>query len=568
LIAAGTVAALLVASGIWYASWRRPQTPPKLAPNINLQPEVGGLIDSRQVLDGDFAATVFIEPVTDDIGLALGQSGGDLGQLTEDAWLTPSEGTADRDSYTITRPGQTQGDPPGTGGADGPDTGLGDEPDSDSQDSPDETSVTIVVGGDSGLTDDGNWTVTVTEDGVTQIVPDGPTDNDDVDVELAFPAESKAALAAFDLVTGQRRWQVDLIAAAGLAPGSSVYWASAWPDDQGNTVVHLPNGPAGGGVLVSLDGLTGELVSRGRISGTPVACANGIQVVTDLDGDGLVTAYRTDALSDSLWSAKGKSWPVLISQTAGVFWVPTEDGYAEAASGQLVGFGKAADSDHASYFLAAASDQPVVLADHGDGRIDRIEPSTGSPVWQARLPGVPSGHKRFTATAAVLEYQSRGQLGLAAFDLATGQERWVLAGASLPPDHDSSAQVWVPQSAVVGDAVWVWSSGNLTVLDTADGRPLFNVQDGSACLAAAQSSVTGYLACGPDIALTQLRAVSLDTLGPAIWQVEIALPVGWEAAQLGYSDKLMWVTKTYVDASQPTGGYMLWRSIRTRSATS
>ncbi|MDR1119096.1 MAG: PQQ-binding-like beta-propeller repeat protein, partial [Bifidobacteriaceae bacterium] len=357
-------------------------------------------------------------------------------------------------------------------------------------------------------------------------------------VETVFEAPeglsgSRAAVAGFDLDTGERKWQVDLRAAAGESSEAEVWYAAAWPDGLGNAVAEVHVGPTEDRVLLAIDGQTGEVFSQGEFLASPTACFMGIQLTEDNGGPvPRVAAYRVDNLGSPLWTAESGGRAPLAHTASGTFWVSTADGYVEAATGRRVGFDE--PGGHTFYRLRAGGKDLVLLGREMNGRVIRVDPATGAELWATEMPEYQMDEWTVAAPAVVQQFQENGVPGLVAVDIQTGAELW--SGDGLMQPIPLNGDPLPAESAILVRQ----SDGSLAGVDVRDGSVLAQLGDLGDCAVADQGPTVVYLACGRS-GPVRYRALSLVRDGDPLWEVRPEGAAALAEASLRSAYGRMWV---------------------------
>jgi outer membrane protein assembly factor BamB len=233
-----------------------------------------------------------------------------------------------------------------------------------------------------------------------------------------YAAGSPATLRAYDLHTGVLRWEAPLAAPLCGPPavaGDRVYV----PTQQ------YPRNPMVDQQLMALDAVTGREVWRAPVpSGT-----NGSPTVTG----GVVVVSTNERRVMAFDAATGAPrW------TAGT-------GYYTVASA----YGR-------------------LYAGSNDGSLEALDPATGDSIWRVE-PASPDARARIVQGPAVsrgvvyaqVESLPSGRNGLAAFDAATGAERWFV---------DRAFNTVAP--VVANGVVYMPTSGSVEALDASTGVPV------------------------------------------------------------------------------------------------
>jgi outer membrane protein assembly factor BamB len=241
------------------------------------------------------------------------------------------------------------------------------------------------------------------------------------------PEASAVAVAGFDTTTGQRLWQVDLYASGGLPADEQHTETKAWLNGDGTATCWIALSRGDGGALVTVD-TAGQVVSHARIGAPAAESYFGIVLTNTVDEAGLTAAWEarsSAALGSVLWRADAGRGETLIHLPSETCWVSTAAGFADCASGQLIGFGEGASSYE--YHMAPTGEELVVLRLQLES-FSRVEPSSGQDLWSVPYPrtvATPSLISGFAEGVALFELLGEAsQPRLAAVDLATGELIW------------------------------------------------------------------------------------------------------------------------------------------------
>ncbi|MDR1118755.1 MAG: hypothetical protein LBL01_05610, partial [Bifidobacteriaceae bacterium] len=256
-VASAAVAAVAIGGPVWYVTSRHPdagRVSGPAVPDIQSLDTLGPQIDSSEVLEGDFHASYFFDPLDDETGLAVGFNSG------ESTWYEGYD--ADYDE----------------GFADGLLFAEAQEACWDIQETAESEDDEYYLDCED-MVDEEYYRYADTEEGAPSGYDAGYQDavvgsefGDGRDVE---PVPSAAAVAAFDLATGDRRWQVDLIEAAGIAADAALYFVSARPDGTGAVLADVSLAGDAGASLVRI-GADGAVLATWRTQGKAGDVADGI----------------------------------------------------------------------------------------------------------------------------------------------------------------------------------------------------------------------------------------------------------------------------------------------------
>jgi outer membrane protein assembly factor BamB len=361
------------------------------------------------------------------------------------------------------------------------------------------------------------------------------------------------AMAAFDLRTGEPKWQVDLVEAAGLSEDALAEgFPQVSPDGEGNIVV-------GAGLRFATVNGAGEVVSTGGLDHRHIlACAQGVVVVVGLsvydEAEG-VAAYRSRDLGKRLWGAGTADTgnDTVIHEPSGTFWVTTEDGFVDAATGKEIGL----EADAAFYSAPALrTDLAVLRWEEEDRELSRIDPATGTRLW--RTGDGPVGPSTPTLWA---ESVPRSVL--------IGRTKIATVDQFLVQGHDSRGE---PSDITAfsldsGEQVWRVDSGEMLganasmVLALADGDPEtvvairleggeklfeFDLDGWETMDLRAIGAATAYF-LNANRSEATVRAVSLDD-GAELWEVAMDPPgFSFENAGLEFAGDRMWARLVFQD---------------------
>ncbi|MDR1187642.1 MAG: PQQ-binding-like beta-propeller repeat protein [Bifidobacteriaceae bacterium] len=330
-----------------------------------------------------------------------------------------------------------------------------------------------------------------------------------------------AAIAAFDLVTGERRWQVDLLQAAGLSGDLAPVGLDAFPDGTGDVLADI-----------CIDGLNyayvaidsqGQVISTTRTSGRLMEVKGGIAFAWD-SAD--VTARSLTDLGVEVWRARsagseGQVEP-LVNQASGTFWVPTEDGFVDALTGKALGFGADAGEPEISYAMPAAGPEPIVIRlDREAVRVARIDPTDGATQWQVEVPSQRHLSQSFFATGMVLVEVTDGLTPdtTRAIDLVEGTVVWASLTGGIVGNWVGHRPITVSEVILVSGP---YGEGDLTAIDPATGEVAFVVPCPDDCRFGTQGRQVAYLIQDWADGSAHVRAVSL-TDGADLWTLELSL---------------------------------------------
>ncbi|MDR3107922.1 MAG: PQQ-like beta-propeller repeat protein, partial [Bifidobacteriaceae bacterium] len=350
-----------------------------------------------------------------------------------------------------------------------------------------------------------------------------------------------AALAAFDLTSGERRWQVNLFEAAGLSPDGALLYAGARPDGTGSALAYLTVAE-NDFVLIGIDG-QGAVVSTARTNGNMAETKGGTVLAIALPD---VFALSLADLSAEIWRAGftglgGYAEP-LIHELSGTLWAATEDGFVEATSGRALGFGADAAGGAAIYAMAAASEEPIPIRfDLASGQVVRLDPADGTAVWtvEPNQEFSASGVAFSDGLVLVPAFAGSDQVSVIAIDLASGEVRWeALAGETV----GNRAGYWFTAVSDVILAYRQGSAGNLIGLDAASGQEVLAVECEGDCEFMVQGRSMAYLSQDWGDSTIQLRAVGLAEGGGDLWSVPVELPANsdWRPG-LVFSETHLWL---------------------------
>jgi outer membrane protein assembly factor BamB len=508
----------VAAAAIWFfaPNGTPPEVGAPLAPDIVDAPQPGPEIDSRDVLDGDFAVTQFENPLDGETGLVLGYTD------NSDVWYEGYERDYDRGFAEFQAFAQAAKD----AGCDWRFASCDGEPD--------------YAGTLEGYVDGA-------ED-AKALASFGEISNSQ---KAEPPGPIAAAVAAFDLATGERRWQVDLLELAGLDP-------DAVPNGSLDVRV-LPCGP--GAVITEVAELAattshvaalaadGSVVSQAEVEGGLTECRSGIAIMFSHESDDEI-AHSTSALGEELWRAPGRrdGWP-LFHEPSGTSWVHSVAGYVDAATGALFGFGADADPAGVFYRIAPSGAEPRVLRFDQETRlVSRLDPATGEDIWAETFDYDAYGPVAFTPDALLLQREAGST-----FDddgLPTSYSKDVIA-VSL----DSGEILWEAESggleavegrdysAVAGDPVLAHKQAlgaEHLAFDAATGALEFALDPGEGYSLGAQGDAVAYFLRAKD-QLASVRTFSLADAGRPLWDHDLAYSDGLERCQLDHGSGRLWL---------------------------
>ncbi|MDR2253542.1 MAG: PQQ-binding-like beta-propeller repeat protein [Bifidobacteriaceae bacterium] len=228
-------------------------------------------------------------------------------------------------------------------------------------------------------------------------------------------------VAAFDLTSGERKWQTDIGAAFELDATDGHVSASARFDGGRAVVIVTQESASFTAVLNS----SGEIVTQSDEFYTVLGVHDSVLLATVDRGDGLAV-YNVADLSKALWEADASEngWGGTYNSGTGSWWVLIEDGFVDVKTGKAIGFGEdmAEDDPEYGYALATGSSDVVLRAEWEEGEeFDRVDPATGEEMWDdpAELDGDAWGA---WVSGSTLLFEHDG--GIQAFSASSGEELW------------------------------------------------------------------------------------------------------------------------------------------------
>jgi outer membrane protein assembly factor BamB len=347
-----------------------------------------------------------------------------------------------------------------------------------------------------------------------------------------------AAIAAFDLATGERLWQVDLLEAAGLGPEGYLLAVRAWPDGRGGVCA---------GLTVDLRDFVyvtvaadGAVLSTLRTGATLIEAKGGIVLMVEVPD---VFAYAAEDLTKELWRAGfaglGGYADPLFHRATGTFWPVTQDGFVDAATGERFGFGADAAYGTVRYTFAAATPEPVVLRlDYTAGTLARLD-AAGAALWEAQLPpGATASGLGFTPDAILMRDDMQETADIWAVDLGSGETRWRAPGGKI---LGARAAYWgvAADGAVLARRTGI--EGDVVAFDAATGDELFGVACGDGCQFGLQGRSAAYFSRAADGAV-RIEALSLAEGGAELWAADVPRPAGSEGSpEFHHSGAHLWI---------------------------
>ncbi|MDR2374638.1 MAG: PQQ-binding-like beta-propeller repeat protein [Bifidobacteriaceae bacterium] len=337
-------------------------------------------------------------------------------------------------------------------------------------------------------------------------------------VEATGPGQS--SLVAMDARDRSVEWRLDL---AELMGDASAWVEYAYADGGGGLVVGVGCGVecvAKSGMVLSLAPGSGEILGQ-RPDVVALAASDGLVALAD--GDEVAVASVRDLAKDK-WraAAKADDIPRLVDGE-GAFWVWTDQGFADAASGELVGFGADATDPGVDYQLFAGG--VLIRSDWADGagqaRLKRIDPATGDSLWAETLNHF--GTSRAERSGDWIFTTGDGEVTCA--DLKTGHQRWTVAGDRLV-------------GTVGATAVVAGAAGQISAVEAANGAAeyQFQIEDGEPAPGLALGAKTLYR-----LGETSLTAYPLAQDAAARWQLELPGAGGTAVQRLFVGDGGLWL---------------------------
>ncbi|MDR0627352.1 MAG: hypothetical protein LBG11_08880 [Bifidobacteriaceae bacterium] len=349
--------------------------------------------------------------------------------------------------------------------------------------------------------------------------------NDDTGLALGQGAVAEASgevnaggLAAFDLRSGERRWEVNLVEMAGLSPEEAGSWLAV-PDGQGQVLVEFLGDAQVSLTIVGSDGAT---VATAQVPGSLVTCEFGIALVESDEGE-TISAYKMPDLQTPLWQAPaGHGYP-LVDDRSGTLWAVTEAGYVDAATGQPAAFGQ--DNAQARYLLAPVDEfLGLFKIDMVGQTVTRIEPTGGSSLWAEPVAIDSIMGLGFSPEAMMVQEDGNMFSGtnIIAFDLDSGEELWRAESSQIQGN-------WYFAEVAVGDPLLAYAAGadSELVALSKGGEEIFRIDCANGCEFVARGQRIAYLEeLDFDQPRFAIRAIDLngDKAGAELWALEGDLP--------------------------------------------
>jgi hypothetical protein len=337
-------------------------------------------------------------------------------------------------------------------------------------------------------------------------------------------------VAAIDLVTGQTKWQLNLLDEIGT--GDSQYQRSedVYATGTGGaafSVLLEPNGPDPDRKWCFIQVDSGGAVEAVWQDSWIEYAAHGLIILgfgLDQDAPDAILAIDASAPNEILWEAAptglAKTEAYLVSDDA--FYVATVDGYIDALTGQLLPFGADAVDGQQTYSLTP--DGTVIQSrqlHQTSLQMSAIDPKTGQTLWVSSAttaaiqpttwPGspylaTPSANTGTSATAEWLLFdpQTGAETGTVALTTPAGTFEGLLIGYQ---DGQAEFAAWT-----AGEVTPVWS-----VKPCADGEPSWSTIQGSVL----------YVICSLDQQNWALVGLDLTASGTVLWSLPLpsnALP--------------------------------------------
>jgi outer membrane protein assembly factor BamB len=252
-----------------------------------------------------------------------------------------------------------------------------------------------------------------------------------------------AAIAAFDLSTGEQLWQIDLEEELTLKRAYGAVELEALPIDGETFALIAEQHPSNGAGFHTLATISrdGAILARQTHIGTGWATSAGGNVLWQTGWD-WIAAYAPTKLGSPIWGHvlnEGGLFRTANSLT-GTWWIRTDQGWVDPATGEPLALGEDARLDlHLSYLLATGDSDVLLRYDQNTNTLRRVDPDTDEWTWQAALP---VGYE-FRGEALVngdnlavfethINSDPRGEdgldlpntLGLTVADARTGEPKW------------------------------------------------------------------------------------------------------------------------------------------------
>ncbi|MDR1394326.1 MAG: PQQ-binding-like beta-propeller repeat protein [Bifidobacteriaceae bacterium] len=385
-----------------------------------------------------------------------------------------------------------------------------------------------------------------------------------------FDDRGAAAVAAFDIDSGEQLWQLDLLLVAGVTEDLGLYSVTVDADGLGNVVAYIEWLPDTE-MIVVID-QDGSVVSWRSGDFELLGWHNGIvvlQIGDTIGGGSFIAAYQQDDLDQILWQvvygvAGMDVASTLFHEPSGTFWAPTRTGFIDVNTGFTAGFGRTGDS-HEYQFVPTESGPVLLQFGILDGQdvVRRIDIETRKPLWTFRVPEGFDEHVLFTLDALAINTFATDESFIYGVDYETGELLWTLDKESRLVENYPALHYGVAGHTFL--IVEDYLGTNQTAISAKDGQKLFTLSCADTCDSSFTSLNVAYLIDLNEDSPDWLAGVSLED-GSELWRVEVDLPVhsGRYSIGLEFGHGRTWLSERILEETMSDSivfSHEIWRLI-------